>query len=66
MRVKLAKTAGFGWGVERALDIALDTANEAQGPVFTHGPLIHNPQTVELLREKNVHVSDPVGSPANG
>lgn len=66
MRVKLAKTAGFCWGVERALDIALDTANEAQGPVFTHGPLIHNPQTVELLREKNVHVSDPAGSPANG
>ncbi|MBI3129628.1 MAG: 4-hydroxy-3-methylbut-2-enyl diphosphate reductase [Candidatus Tectomicrobia bacterium] len=64
--MKLAKTAGFCWGVERALDIALDTANEASGPVFTHGPLIHNPQTVELLKEKNVHVSDPAGTPGSG
>ncbi|MEK6709032.1 MAG: 4-hydroxy-3-methylbut-2-enyl diphosphate reductase [Nitrospinota bacterium] len=64
--MKLAKTAGFCWGVERALDIALDTANEATGPVFTHGPLIHNPQTVDLLKEKNVHVSDVNGTPASG
>ena len=66
MRVKLAKTAGYCWGVERALDIALDTANEASGPVFTHGPLIHNPQTIELLKEKNIWTSDPKGSTENG
>ena len=59
MRVKLAKTAGFCWGVERALDIALDTANEANRPVYTHGPLIHNPQTVGLLERKNVYANDP-------
>ncbi len=63
MRVKLAKTAGFCWGVERALDIALDTANDASGEVLTHGPLIHNPQTVELLEEKSVFVSDPQETP---
>jgi len=66
LRVKLAKTAGYCWGVERALDIALDTANEASGPVFTHGPLIHNPQTIELLKEKNIWTSDPKGSTENG
>ena len=59
MRVKLAKIAGFCWGVERALDIVLDTANEANGPVYTHGPLIHNPQTVSLLEQKNVYANDP-------
>lgn len=59
LRVKLAKTAGFCWGVERALDIVLDTANKTDGPVYTHGPLIHNPQTVDLLKEKQVHPLDP-------
>ncbi len=63
MRVKLAKTAGFCWGVERALDIALDTANHTSGEVLTHGPLIHNPQTVELLEEKSVFPSDPQKTP---
>ncbi len=63
MRVKLARTAGFCWGVERALDIALDTASEAPGDVLTHGPLIHNPQTVELLEEKSVFASDPRETP---
>lgn len=63
LRVKLARTAGFCWGVERALDIALDTASEAPGEVLTHGPLIHNPQTVELLEEKSVFASDPRETP---
>lgn len=65
MRVKLAKSAGFCWGVERALDIVLDTANESDGPVFTHGPLIHNPQTVDLLEKKNITAYDPSGAPAD-
>ena len=65
MRVKLAKTAGFCWGVERALDIALNTANDTSSEVLTHGPLIHNPQTVELLEEKNVFASDPKETPSD-
>lgn len=65
MRVKLAKTAGFCWGVERALDIALDTANDASSEILTHGPLIHNPQTVELLEQKSVLVSDPQETPSS-
>ena len=65
MRVKLAKTAGFCWGVERALDIALDTVNDASSEVLTHGPLIHNPQTVELLEDKSVFVSDPQETPSS-
>ncbi len=63
MRVKLAKSAGFCWGVERAIDIVLDTANETDAPVFTHGPLIHNPQTVNLLEQKNITAYDPASTP---
>ena len=52
--VKLARTAGFCWGVKRAMDMALETAASASGPVYTHGPLIHNPQVIGMLEEKKV------------
>ncbi|MCD6501476.1 4-hydroxy-3-methylbut-2-enyl diphosphate reductase, partial [bacterium] len=58
MRVKLAKTAGFCMGVKRAVEFVLKTAGEYPGPIFTWGPLIHNPQTVDFLKEQGVDVID--------
>ena len=58
MGIKLAKTAGFCMGVKRAVDIVLDLARQqGHGTIYTYGPLIHNPQTIELLRETG-HRSD--------
>ncbi len=54
MEIKLAQTAGFCWGVKRALDITLDAAKSSSGKIFTYGPLIHNPQVIERLRGKGV------------
>lgn len=55
MIVKLAQTAGFCMGVRRAVDIVLDIARrKGDGPVYTYGALIHNPQTVELLKRRGV------------
>jgi len=54
MKVRLAKTAGFCMGVRRAMDIVLETANKARGPVRTEGPLIHNRQVLELLEARGV------------
>ncbi|MDD5476198.1 MAG: 4-hydroxy-3-methylbut-2-enyl diphosphate reductase [Syntrophales bacterium] len=55
MLVKLAKTAGFCMGVRRAVDIVLDIARQkGTGPVYTYGELIHNPQTVELLKRRGI------------
>ncbi|MFA5812802.1 MAG: hypothetical protein WC956_10805, partial [bacterium] len=47
-RIIVAKSAGFCWGVQRAFTKVLDVAvNHAAGlPVYTYGPLIHNPQAV--------------------
>jgi len=55
MSVILAKTAGFCMGVKRAVDTVLDIARH-KGPekIFTYGPLIHNPQTVDFLRERGI------------
>ncbi|MCK4390774.1 MAG: 4-hydroxy-3-methylbut-2-enyl diphosphate reductase [Desulfobacterales bacterium] len=56
LKLKLAKTAGFCLGVRRAVEIVLDAANRQQGPLYTYGPLIHNPQVLKILAEKGVTV----------
>jgi 4-hydroxy-3-methylbut-2-enyl diphosphate reductase len=43
-------------GVKRAMNIVLDTANKKKGKLYTYGPLVHNPQAVEMLRQKGVEV----------
>jgi 4-hydroxy-3-methylbut-2-enyl diphosphate reductase len=54
MEVKIAKTAGFCWGVRRTVDKVMEVADRAAGPVVTLGPIIHNPQAVARMREKGV------------
>src|SRR3989304_5379210 len=55
MSVKLAETAGFCPGVKRAVDRVLDVAlSQGRGKIYTYGPLIHNPQTVELLKKRGI------------
>jgi len=55
MEIKLAITAGFCMGVRRAVDIVLDIAqHETSLRIYTYGPLIHNPQTIELLKSRGV------------
>jgi (E)-4-hydroxy-3-methyl-but-2-enyl pyrophosphate reductase len=43
-------------GVKRAMNIVLDAANKKKGKLYTYGPLVHNPQAVEMLRQKGVEV----------
>ncbi len=43
-------------GVRRAVDIVLDIAqHETRRSIYTYGPLIHNPQTIELLKSRGVN-----------
>jgi (E)-4-hydroxy-3-methyl-but-2-enyl pyrophosphate reductase len=53
-RVRLAKNAGFCMGVRRAVDIALDASRKKNGPIYTYGPLIHNPQVLQILEGKGI------------
>lgn len=57
MQAVLAKNAGACYGVQRALDMALD-ALDAEEPVYTLGPLIHNPGVVAALEERGVLVAE--------
>lgn len=53
MEVKVAKFCGFCYGVKRAVDIAMNAAQEhVCGGTF--GPLIHNPQLIKELEEKGI------------
>ncbi|NMD04699.1 MAG: 4-hydroxy-3-methylbut-2-enyl diphosphate reductase, partial [Deltaproteobacteria bacterium] len=55
MEIKLARTAGFCMGVRRAVDIVLEIAQHETGrEIYTYGPLIHNPQTIELLKSRGI------------
>ncbi len=54
MNVIRAKSAGFCFGVERAIDIARTCAENGRCRVFTDGPLIHNRQMMERLESEGV------------
>ena len=64
MKVLIAKTSGFCMGVRRAVEMVLDAPDEHANPIFTYGPLIHNPQVLNLLREKDIRVMKEI--PAHG
>lgn len=55
MKITLAKTAGFCFGVNRAVSIVENLADEGK-KVCTLGPIIHNEQMVEELLKKGVRV----------
>lgn len=52
MKVFLADKAGFCFGVKRAISTAFEAADGRN--VYCLGPLIHNPQEVERLRQAGV------------
>ncbi len=54
LKILVSREAGFCMGVKRALELAVGRAASAPGEVLTWGPLIHNPQVVELLRTHGV------------
>jgi len=64
MEVLLADKAGFCFGVKRAINTAFETA--VKGNVYCLGPLIHNPQEVERLRQSGVRTVEDFSSLSPG
>ena len=56
MEVIVAKTAGFCFGVKRAVEQVYEQIEKAEKPVYTYGPIIHNEFVVKDLEEKGVQV----------
>ena len=53
-------------GVRRAVDMVLDASNEAKEPIYTYGPLIHNPQVLEMLESKQIFRMDAIPESGKG
>lgn len=66
--IRKAVHAGYCWGVERAIDMVVQTTETHQGvPVRTLGPIIHNPQVVQSLADKGASTIDSLEEmPAGG
>lgn len=66
MEYVLAKTAGFCFGVARAMDMVYRCAEDKEQKYYTLGPIIHNPQVVSELAEKGVRSVDSVEEAEDG
>jgi len=67
MNIIRAKTIGFCTGVRRAVELAYTEAEHSKGnsPVYTLGPLIHNPQVLDDLKRRGVEILDERHLPDN-
>lgn len=59
MQIKLAKTAGFCFGVNRAVDRLYQMVKSGES-VCTLGPIIHNPQVIDDLKSKGVVIANSI------
>ncbi len=66
MKIEIAKTAGFCMGVRRAVELALDAPGKHAAPIYTYGPLIHNPQVLGLFTEKGISVRNVIPDRGQG
>ena len=53
-------------GVRRAVEMVLDAPDQYTKPIFTYGPLIHNPQVLNLLQSKDIRVLDEIPNEGSG
>ncbi len=58
MKVTLAKSAGFCFGVKRAVDVVKDQISKEVSPIYTYGPIIHNEEVVNEFKAAGVEVMD--------
>lgn len=69
MKVTVAKSAGFCFGVRRAVEQVYHQVKEGKRPVYTYGPIIHNDQVVrdlEALGVRVIHAEEELDSISEG
>ncbi len=61
MKVELAKTAGFCFGVKRAVDMVYEQAEKHKGErIYTFGPIIHNEEVIRDMEKRGVTVLNSI------
>lgn len=66
LKVKLASHAGYCYGVERALKMASEAVKKHPKPIYTLGPIIHNPQVVNSFIKEGVKAVDDISDVRSG
>jgi 4-hydroxy-3-methylbut-2-enyl diphosphate reductase len=66
VKIVIAKMSGFCMGVRRAVEMVLDAPDRHPGAIRTYGPLIHNPQVLELLQSKGIATLDRIPQRGEG
>ncbi len=66
MKIEIAKTAGFCMGVRRAVDMVLDAPAKHMAPIYTYGPLIHNPQVLSMFERRGISVLERIPERGTG
>ena len=56
MPIEVAKSAGFCFGVKRAVEKTYELSENAEKRIVTYGPIIHNEQVIEDLKKHSVNV----------
>ncbi|MBM3246511.1 MAG: 4-hydroxy-3-methylbut-2-enyl diphosphate reductase [Candidatus Omnitrophica bacterium] len=64
MKIHLAKSAGFCFGVKRALDIARETAASGE-PVYMLGDIVHNEEAVRQIEKRGIKKIKRLGNGRN-
>lgn len=66
MKIVVAKKSGFCMGVRRAVEMALDAPSKYEKPIYTFGPIIHNPQVLAMFAERGISVLKHIPDQGNG
>ncbi len=66
MEIRIAEKAGFCFGVDRAVKIAYNTAEDKKGLVYTYGMLIHNRDVTLELENLGVVCAEDIDRIADG
>lgn len=66
MEIHIAKSAGFCFGVKRAINMAHKCAEEKKDDTYTLGPIIHNPQVVKRLEDENIYAKKDLSDITKG
>lgn len=54
MKITLARHSGFCMGVRNAILRIVHEINKSEGELYVYGPLIHNPQTIDVLHSRGM------------
>lgn len=66
MEIIVAETAGFCFGVRRAISLAFEASQSVNGPIWTLGPIIHNPQVVKQMEASGVYAKPAIDDIESG